>query len=883
MTDAGQSYLRTLFLHPPSYEGFDGGAGARYQARREIRSFWYPTWLAQPAALVPGSRLIDAPPAALTLEDIRPVASEYELAILHTSTPSFAHDIRVAETLKEKNPELRIGFVGAHVAVNPGRALSASTAIDFVARNEFDFTIQDVARGRPLETILGLSFRSDGEIRHTPDRPVLEDMDALPFVVDVYKRDLVVEHYAIGYLLHPYVSLYTGRGCRSKCTFCLWPQTVGGHRYRTRSVEHVADEIALATRYFSQVREYFFDDDTLTDDLPRIEALARRLGKLGVTWSCNAKANVPYDTLKVLKDNGLRLLLVGYESGNQMILNNVKKGIRLDTARRFTRDAKALGIKIHGTFILGLPGETQETIQETIRFAGDIDPDTIQVSIAAPYPGTELFRQAVENGWLSGEALVDDRGAQVSALSYPHLLSTEISRSTEEFYRRFYFRPRKVFAIAKEMVVDRRVMRRRLREGQEFLQFLTARRREAPGADAVQAAPRAGRTPARLQVVLPVPRQSPMIASVPAAVRAASAFATLEDVDRVIFCTESAELPGCWRRYLAGLRLPWVHVGSSVRSMSLADVLDPKSPALVIAPGTIPEPHQLRDLLARPIAEPQQRTTWIWQGTPVAAYYPEARALLAGVAPGSQAFPRQALSDADAPRRQVPADSWNDVNRSAGVRDAERRLLRSLRQPGDGYLARFDRVLSVALSRVLIRTPVTPNAITAVSLLIGLGGAALLASTTPWAASLGALLLWTSCILDGCDGEVARLKLLTSRFGARFDVATDDVLHLATFVAIAIHLRRARPDVTFTGPAALLLFGVMVSMASVWWVINRYPAERRLGFRRVYERIASRDYVYVIVVLTALQRLEWFLWAAAVGANLFWLSLWCWVRAKRTR
>src|SRR3989475_488033 len=217
----------------------------------------------------------------------------------------------------------------------------------------------------------------------------------------------------------------------------------------------------------------------------------------GVTWSSNGKANVPYDTLKVLKDNGLRLLLVGYESGNQKILNNVKKGIRLDTARRFTRDAKALDLKIHGTFILGLPGETPETIQETIRFAGDIDPDTIQVSIAAPYPGTELFRQAVENEWLSGETLVDNRGAQVSALSYPHLLRTEISRSTEEFYRRFYFRPRKVFAIAKEMLVDRRVMRRRLREGQEFLQFLTARRREAPpAADAVQAAPRAGQTPA---------------------------------------------------------------------------------------------------------------------------------------------------------------------------------------------------------------------------------------------------------------------------------------------------------------------------------------------------------------------------------------------------
>src|SRR5262249_7410307 len=262
----------------------------------------------------------------------------------------------------------------------------------------------------------GLSYRENGAIRHTPPRPLLENMDALPFVVDVYKRDLIIEHYAIGYLLHPFVSLYTGRGCRSKCTFCLWPQTVGRHRYRTRIVDHVVRELALATRYFPQVREYFFDDDTFTDDLPRAEAIARGLGRLGVTWSCNAKANVPYETLKVLRDHGLRLLLVGYESGNQAILNGVKKGVRLDVARRFTRDAKAPGIKIHGTFIMGLPGETRETIEETMRFAREIDPDTIQVSLAAPYPGTALYREALERGWLAEDGLVDGDGVQTSAL-----------------------------------------------------------------------------------------------------------------------------------------------------------------------------------------------------------------------------------------------------------------------------------------------------------------------------------------------------------------------------------------------------------------------------------------------------------------------------------
>jgi len=473
--------MRTLFLHPPSYEGFDGGAGSRYQARREVRSFWYPTWLAQPAALVPGSRLVDAPPDGLTLEDVRPLARDYELAVLHTSTPSFPYDVRVAEALKAENPRLRVGFVGAHVAVDPEASLAASPAIDFVARGEFDFTIQEVAQGHPLGRVLGLSYRDDGGLRHTPDRPTLENMDALPFVVEVYKRDLTIENYVIGYLLHPYVSLYTGRGCRSRCTFCLWPQTVGGHRYRTRSVEHVVDEIALVPRYFPQAREVFFDDDTFTDDPPRAEAIARGLGRLGVTWSCNAKANVPQATLKILKDNGLRLLLVGYESGNRQVLANVKKGVRLDVARRFTRDAKALGIRIHGTFVLGLPGETRETIEETIGFACELDPDTIQVSIAAPYPGTAMYRQALEHGWLDDRELVDGRGVQRSVLRYPHLAHTEIFDSVEAFYRRFYFRPRKIFAIAGEMARDRRVLARRLREGVEFFRFLATRRSARAG------------------------------------------------------------------------------------------------------------------------------------------------------------------------------------------------------------------------------------------------------------------------------------------------------------------------------------------------------------------------------------------------------------------
>src|SRR5476649_1552492 len=369
--------MKTLFLQAPSFDGFDGGAGSRYQTKREIRSFWYPTWLAQPAALIEDSRVLDAPADGLSVEASLDIAEHYELVIIHTSTPSFPTDALFAEHLKQRMPTILVGMVGAKVAVDPHGSLGASTAIDFVCREEFDFTCRDIALGLPFESIPGLSYRlPDGGIMHNDARPILENMDELPFVAPVYKRDLKIENYFSGYLKHPYVSIYTGRGCRSHCTFCLWPQTIGGHRYRTRSADNVAREMERARELFPQAKEFFFDDDTFTDDLRRTEEIARRLGPLGLTWSCNAKAIVPFETLKVMKENGLRLLLVGYETGSQQILNNIRKGTRVDAARRFTEDCHKLGIVIHGTFIVGLPGETSETIDQTIKFANEINPHT---------------------------------------------------------------------------------------------------------------------------------------------------------------------------------------------------------------------------------------------------------------------------------------------------------------------------------------------------------------------------------------------------------------------------------------------------------------------------------------------------------------------------
>ncbi len=477
---------KTLFLNPPSYEGFDGGAGARYQARREVRSFWYPTWLAQAAALVPESMLIDAPPDELELPEVVRRAAGSDLIVVHTSTPSVAQDGRIAARLKEAIPGVRIGFVGAHTMVLPEETLQAAPAVDFVTTGEFDYAVRDIAAGADYADVAGLAYRdADGSIRRTRPQAPIHDLDSFPYVTDVYARNLTIERYYIGYLQHPYVSLYTGRGCRSRCSFCLWPQTIAGHTYRTRSVEHVLAEMAHARTLFPQVREFFFDDDTFTDDRPRAEAIARGLGRLGLTWSCNAKANVPFETLKVMRENGLRLLLVGFETGDQQILNRIRKGTRIDRAMEFMKHCHRLGILVHGTFIVGLPGETQETIARTIDFAKAIDPYSLQVSLAAPYPGTELFRQAQEHGWLTLEAangLIEGQGIQQAVLSYPGLSSAEIHAALERFYRAYYLRPRPILRIMRDMVRDREVMKRRLREAREFFSFMAQRRHPAaPG------------------------------------------------------------------------------------------------------------------------------------------------------------------------------------------------------------------------------------------------------------------------------------------------------------------------------------------------------------------------------------------------------------------
>lgn len=462
--------MRTLFLNPPSFEGFDGGASSRWPATREIESYWYPVWLCYPAGMLPDSKVVDAPPHKVSIEDTVAMAKQFELLVLFTSTPGFHVDVKIAEMMKDSNPKLQVCFVGPPVTVEPEKTLLTSKAIDFIVRREFDHQIVNYAKGTPLAELPGVSFRKDGGIMHNPEGGYIENLDELPWVTKVYKRDLDFRRYNVPFLLNPFISLYTSRGCPAQCTFCLWPQTHSGHRWRLRSVNDIVNEVRWTLDNFDGLKEVFFDDDTFNYKKERTIELCKELKKLNFTWSCTSRVTTDQETLRAMKDAGCRLMIVGYESGAPEILRNIKKGATVDMAERFTKNAHDLGLTIHADFIVGLPGETRQTIQQTIDFAKKLDCETIQVSIAHPYPGTEFYDYAQKNNLIQLNAsMTDEGGHQLPTVIYPGLDRAELVDSVERFYGDYYFRPKAAWRVVKKAIFSTDERRRLVKEAREYL------------------------------------------------------------------------------------------------------------------------------------------------------------------------------------------------------------------------------------------------------------------------------------------------------------------------------------------------------------------------------------------------------------------------------
>lgn len=444
--------MNIYFLNPPYMPHF--GRGARWQDTGRCGTLYYPVWLSYAAAVVEQDykiRLVDAPAWNWNTNDVLKDIEKFKpnLMIIDSSFPSLNNDIKVAESIKQKCGDFKIVLVGPPTSQFSEKILE-SKGIDIVARWEYDYTIRDIARTleeqKELNDIKGISYRYDHKVVHNPNRELTKsnDLEKIPFVSQIYKKYLDINDYFLGQSLYPEVQIFTGRGCPNQCTFCSWPQTLMGRKYRVRSISNVLDELEWVQDNLSEVNEVFFEDDTFTISKKRVIEFTQGYNERGldITWACNARADtLDLKTMEEMKKANCRLLIAGYESGSDKILKNINKGFTIERIKQFSRNAQKAKLLVHGDFIIGLPGETRETIELTRKLINEIRPDILQVSVASPFPGTEFYNYCRDNGYLLTDdpnEYLDSEGHQKAIVSYHELTNEEMVREADKILRDYY-------------------------------------------------------------------------------------------------------------------------------------------------------------------------------------------------------------------------------------------------------------------------------------------------------------------------------------------------------------------------------------------------------------------------------------------------------------
>jgi len=398
-------------------------------------------------------RLVDAPARKMDKEDVIKDIKTFksDVIVVDSNFSSLSNDINVAASLKEHTGASTV-LVGPPTSQFPEQILQ-NDGIDMTARFEYDFTLKEITEtieeGNNLKAVKGISYKENGKIVHNPNREFTtsEDLDNMPFVSRVYNEHLNIKDYFLSQSLYPEVQIFAGRGCPHKCTFCSWPVTLMGRKYRARSAENIADEFEWVKRNLPEVKEIFIEDDTFTIKKKLVREVCKELKrrKVDITWSCNARADLDYETMKAMKEAGCRLLIVGYESGSDEILKNIKKGVTTEQMKKFTEDVKKARLMIHGDFIVGLPGETRETANKTVEFIKELKPNILQVAIASPIPGTDFYEWVKQNGLLLAndmEESIDEKGFQKCIVSYPDFTKEDIENYVDKALKEYYLSPR---------------------------------------------------------------------------------------------------------------------------------------------------------------------------------------------------------------------------------------------------------------------------------------------------------------------------------------------------------------------------------------------------------------------------------------------------------
>jgi len=479
--------MKILMINPPFLPKYS--RNSRSPAVTKGGTIYYPIWLSYAAGVLEREgfeiKIVDAPAQKLSIEDIVNIAADFEpnMIVVDTSTPSIYDDVKVASRLKDMTKAFVV-LVGTHVSALPIETLNLNDNIDAVTIHEYDYTILDLAKclehKKDLKNVKGLAFRKpDGKIIINPDRPMIDNLDSLPFVSEVYKKHLNMRDYFYSSAGYPMVMIITGRGCPFRCFWCNWPQVFHGHKYRLRSAENVVAEFEYVVKNLPEIKEIGIEDDTLTADIERVRKMCRLLIEKDINkkvkWYANVRVNLDLETMKLMKQAGCRLVIPGYESGVQKLLDNSKKGIKLEQSREFAKNAKKAGLFVHGCFIIGLPEETKKTARQTIEFAKELDPDDAQFFPLIVYPGTEAYEWAEENDFLITRDFSKwntAKGWHGCVISRPGLTNEEILELCDQAKIEFYLRPKYILKTTKLALRSKNEMVRVVKASNIFFRYL---------------------------------------------------------------------------------------------------------------------------------------------------------------------------------------------------------------------------------------------------------------------------------------------------------------------------------------------------------------------------------------------------------------------------
>jgi radical SAM superfamily enzyme YgiQ (UPF0313 family) len=451
------------FINPPfKFEYGRFSRESRSPAITKSGALYYPLWLIYAAAYAKKQghmvKFLDAPATGLNQEQSLNIIKEQidgnMLFVLDTSTPSIKSDIQFGVKLKEICTESFVLLVGTHPSACPDETLSFDTSIDAVVRGEYDLVVDELAKvlenNAGIETVRGITYRDTrtGSIKTNNDMPYMENLDELPFAAEFIKEYLDVKDYFFAAATYPAIQIFTGRGCPCRCNFCVYPQTMHGHKYRVRSPENVVGEFQYIADNFPVVKEVVLEDDTFTTDKNRIieicNLLVEKKLQKRLKWLCNARVNLDIETMKIMKKAGCRLIIPGIESGNQQILNNIKKGTKIEQFEVYVKNAKKAGLLIHACYMVGNQGETMETMQETLQLALKLNTDTAQFFPLIPYPGTEAYDWAKKSGYIEPkyENYCKEDGTHNTVLNLPGLSGEEMVEFCNMARKKYYLRLR---------------------------------------------------------------------------------------------------------------------------------------------------------------------------------------------------------------------------------------------------------------------------------------------------------------------------------------------------------------------------------------------------------------------------------------------------------